>query len=152
MFISYLQGLNHYNTCATYFLTPYIPLWGTIGRTTQLAFPGARTLRIRVVLTSLKIRRIVQVARDPTRQRTERKLTKSSRLTPEATLPKVFSANARSNQSHQSSRLTPEAKQTVSSANARSKQTVFSANARSKPSSLLGSRQKQTNKTYPLTR
>ena len=67
------------------------------------------TLRIRVVLTSLKIRRIVQVARDPTRQRTERKLTKSSRLTPEATLPKVFSANARSNQSHQSSRLTPEA-------------------------------------------
>ena len=69
------------------------------------------TLRIRVVLTSLKIRRIVQVARDPTRQRTERKLTKSSRLTPEATLPKVFSANARSNQSHQSSRLTPEANQ-----------------------------------------
>ncbi len=42
MFISYLQGLNHYNTCATYFLTPYIPLWGTIGRTTQLGIPGAR--------------------------------------------------------------------------------------------------------------
>ncbi len=61
----------------------------------------------RVVLTSLKIRRIAQVARDPTRQRTERKLTKSSRLTPEAPVCKVFSPNARSKQSHQTSRLAP---------------------------------------------
>ena len=90
------------------------------------------TLRILVVLTSLKIRRIVQVARDPTRQRTERKLTKSSRLTPEATLHKSY---ARSKQSHQSSRLTPEANkqspQLTLGANKQSPQLTLGANKQS---------------------